>query len=335
MVIKWKNFLNLSAKEKNVISISELSKKLLAEKSVALFCHVRPDGDSIGSALALSLALETLGIRAEVFCDDQIPSRFFFLNAPKKIKKEFCGDYSALVAIDCADVTRLGSFTNIFSQHKNTYNIDHHISNDRYAKYSYVVNSASNCENVYDLICQMNVDITQEIANLLAMGVMTDTGNFRHKNVTAQTLFTAGKLLEKGADLNNIYYHMFSAQTKQRAKLFGVVMSKLRYFIDGRFAVATVTKQDLQNCEAQPDETEGFIDFVMGVIGVEVGACVLEMQKNKYKVSLRSKSADVNAVASTFGGGGHTLASGCQIAGEYEEVVDRIREAVNRELPVL
>ena len=318
-----------------MISISELSKKLLAEKSVALFCHVRPDGDSIGSALALGIALKSLGIRAEVFCDDQIPSRFFFLNAPKTIKQNFEQEYTALVAIDCADVTRLGSFAPKFIEHKNTYNIDHHVSNNRYSNCSYVVDCASNCENVYQLICQMNVQITEEIANLLAMGIMTDTGNFRHKNVTAETLFVASKLKEKGADLNSIYYYMFSAQTKERAKLFGVVMSKIRYFIDGRFAVATVSQEDLMKCNARQDETEGFIDFVMGIHGVEVGACVLEMQKSKYKISLRSKSADVNAVASTFGGGGHTLASGCQIAGEYEEVVDRVREAVNRELPVL
>ena len=128
---------------------------------------------------------------------------------------------------------------------------------------------------------------------------------------------------------------MFAAQSKERAKLFGITMQRIRYFFDGRFALATVRLDDLSTAGAAQSETEGFIDFVMGVIGVEVGACVLEMQKNKYKVSLRSKSADVNAVASTFGGGGHTLASGCQIAGEYEEVVDRIREAVNRELPVL
>lgn len=315
-----------------MISLSELSSKLKNENSIALFCHIRPDGDSIGSAVALCLALRSLGKKADVFCDDLIPSRFFFLNAVRSVKNTLDEVYSAFVAIDCADVSRLGSFQQAFCEHKNTFNIDHHVSNDRYAKNNYVVELSSNCENVFNLINQMGVEINQEIADLLAMGVMTDTGNFRHKNVTPNTLFTAAKLVELGANLNEIYYHMFSAQTPARAKLFGTVMSKLRYFLDGRFVVATVKAEDIEKCSAKPDETEGFIDFVMGIIGVEVGACVLETGKNKYKISFRSKRADVNAVAATFGGGGHTLASGCQIQGEYEDVIDKIRFAVSQHL---
>ncbi len=316
-----------------MISLRELSEKLKSERTLALFCHIRPDGDSIGSALALSLALKNLGKRVDVFCDDQIPSRFFFLNEPKNIKNTIdFSEYSAFVAIDCGDVTRLGSFALDFSKNKNTYNIDHHISNDRYAKVNYVVDNASNCENIYALLIEMGVEITQDIANHLMLGIMTDTGGFKHKNVTAQTLAVASKLKESGADINSIYYHMFTAQTKARAKLFGVVMSKIRYFHDDRLAVATVTKEDIEKCGAKPDETEGFIDFIMGIDCIEVGACIMEIGKDKYKISFRSKGANVNAVAGTFGGGGHILASGCQIQGEYEEVVDKVAFAVKREL---
>ncbi len=316
-----------------MISISELSAKIKGEKSTALFCHVRPDGDTLGAALAFKLALKTLGIKAEVFCDDPIPSRFLFLNEASNVKRTLDGEYSAFIAIDCADITRLGCFAEQFLAHKNTYVIDHHISNGRFAKVNYVCDRASNCENILSLINEMSVEITSDIANLLAMGIMTDTGNFKHKNVTAETLYSAGSLVEKGADLNTIYYHMFSAQTPARAKLFSIVMGKLKYYFDGRFAVATVRLQDFEACSAEQNETEGFIDFVMGIIGVEIGACVMETQKNKFKISFRSKDADVNAVASTFGGGGHTLASGCQISGEYEEVIDKITYAVKKELP--
>ena len=300
---------------------------------MAIFCHIRPDGDTLGSSLALSLALNNLGINAQVFCDDVVPSRFFFLNSVRSVKNALDKEYSAFLAIDCADITRLGSFYDAFISHKNTYSIDHHISNTRYAKVNYVVDSASNAENIYQIIKQMRVSISQEMANLLAMGMVTDTGNFRHKNVTPQTLLFAGELVEKGADLNAIYYNMFSKQTKERAKLFGITMSKIRYFFDDRFAIASVLSEDIQKAGAKQDETEGFIDFIMGIDTVEVGACVLETAKNKFKVSFRSKGADVNGVASTFGGGGHVLASGCQIQGEYEEVVDKICFAVSRYLP--
>ena len=316
-----------------MISLQKLGEKIKAEKSVALFCHVRPDGDCLGSALALKLALKTLGIKAEVFCDDSVPSRFFFLNECKTVKQQLDGEYGALVAIDCADIQRLGSFAETFYSHKNTYSIDHHISNNRYAKENFVRDLASNSENVLEFIEILGVKPNAEIANLLLMGVMTDTGGFRHKNVTASTMNSVAKLVSLGGNTNEIYYHMFSAQSKERAKLFGVVMSKLRYFLDGKFAVATVRLADFESSKAEQSETEGFIDFVMGIRGVEVGACVMEMQQNKFKISFRSKSADVNAVAGYFGGGGHTLASGCQIQGEYEEVIDKITFAVKRELP--
>lgn len=316
-----------------MISLSELSSKLKKEKNVALICHIRPDGDTLGSALALSLVLNNLGIVSDVYCDDSVPSRFFFLNSTKLVKKEIDKEYSAIIAIDCADITRLGNYGEFFLSHKNTYSIDHHISNTRYAKYNYIVDNASNCENVLQIIREMDCDISPEIANLLAMGIMTDTGNFRHKNVTPLTLSSASYLVEKGADLNTIYYNMFSKQTAGRAKLFGITMSKIRYFLDNKLAIATVMKSDIEYAKAKQDETEGFIDFLMGIDTVEVGICILEVGKNKYKISFRSKGTDVNAVAGTFGGGGHVLASGCQISGEYEEVVDKLTFAVSRYLP--
>ena len=332
MATKWKNYSRRLTKEKKVISLGELAKKLKNEESVAIFCHVRPDGDCIGSALALSLALKHLGRKADVFCDDQIPSRFLFLNSIKEIKNEITEEYSAYCAIDSGDLTRLGDFASVFLSHKNTFNIDHHVSNPRYANVNYVFDNASNSENIYALIMEMNVEVSEEMANLLAMGIMTDTGNFRHKNVTPNTFFIASKLVEKGADVNEIYYHMFSAQSKARAKLFGKTMSKIRYLLDDRFAVISVTQKDLEETNALADETEGFIDFIMGIHGVEVGASVLEIDKNKFKISFRSKKANVSEVAGAFGGGGHILASGCQIHGEYEEVIDKIRFEVSKQL---
>lgn len=316
-----------------MISLSELAVKLKSQKKVALISHVRPDGDTIGSALALKKALESLGISAEVVCDDTVPSRFLFLKEASEIKNELDGEFSAIVAIDCADVTRLGKFADDFLAHKNTFVIDHHETNPRFAKYNYVHDLASNAENVFEVIKVMGVQINDRIANLLAMGIMTDTGNFRHKNVNENTFHVAGELVGKGANVNEIYFHMFTAQSKERAKLFGKFMSKIRYFYDNKLAIATARLTDIEESGAEQNETEGFIDFIMGIKGVEIGATIMEVSPNKFKVSLRAKSADVSAVASSFGGGGHKLASGCQISGEYEEVVDRLSFACSRELP--
>ena len=316
-----------------MITIKEFAEKLFKEKSVALFCHVRPDGDCLGSALALQLGLEQKGIKADIYSEDQIPARFSYLMGIDQIKNQLSGDYSAFVGVDCADITRMGDFANEFRLHKNTYVLDHHVSNDRYAKTNYVSDTAANAENVYLVLKSTGVEIDQNIANALATGLITDTGNFKHKNLTAQTLFIASELVKAGADNNKIVYQNFTMQTKERAKLFGITMAKIRYFLEGKFAVATVMLSDILASGARPDETEGFIDFVMGINGVEVGACILETEQEKYKVSFRSKTADVNGVASTFGGGGHTLASGCKMQGAIEEVIDRLTFAVSRYLP--
>ncbi|MBQ0099235.1 MAG: DHH family phosphoesterase, partial [Firmicutes bacterium] len=186
-------------------SLVEIAENLKREKKVAVICHVRPDGDALGSAVGLTLALKSLDIEVKTFCDDVIPKKFEFLDAQSFFSREINEDFSALVAVDCADSLRVGEkISLIFSKHKNTYNIDHHISNDRFAKYNYVYDNSSNSENIYELIKVLGVKITPQIANYLFMGVMTDTGNFRHKNVTPHTFLTGASLVESKADANTI-----------------------------------------------------------------------------------------------------------------------------------
>lgn len=316
-----------------MISLSQLANNLIKETKVAIICHVRPDGDTIGSACALSLALKSLNISAQVFCEDTLPEKFLFLPADISCDNiDLSVGYSALIAVDCAEITRLGKYAEQFMSFNNTYNVDHHISNTRYAKHNYVVDLSANAINVYNIITQLNCKIDKVMANFLSMGIMTDTGNFTHKNVDANALLIASKLVELGADQNEIYYQTFKKQTKNRAKLFGTTMSRLRFFHSDRLAIATIFLSDLNITGANQSETEGFVDFIMGIESVEVGACVMEIAPNKFKISLRSKVANVNQVASSFGGGGHVLASGCQISGEYEEVIDKLSFAVSREL---
>lgn len=315
-----------------MISLSDLAKNLKQEKKVAIFCHVRPDGDAIGSACAIKNALISVGVTAEAYCDDYIPDKFSFLAKDQFKSKITDSDYTALIAVDSADIARLGEFSELFARCKNTYNVDHHVSNTRYAKFNYVCDKSANALNIYDLIVELNANIDIHTANLLAMGIMTDTGNFTHQDVGSEALDVASVLVKKGANLNEIYYQTFKKQTQERAKLFGMVMSKLRYFHNGRFVVCAIKDSQIKESGAHPSETEGFVDFIMGIDSVEIGATVMEIDKNKYKISLRSKGANVNAVAGSFGGGGHVLASGCQINGEYEEVLDKLSFAVSREL---
>ena len=145
-----------------MIALKEFSEKLAKEKSVAIFAHMRPDGDTVGSAIALFFALNKMGIKSDLYCTDLIPEKFSYLKGYNAFKNNFSGEYSALFAIDCADIQRIDYFANDFYKHKNTYNLDHHVSNTRYAKVNYVFDSAANCENTYQLIKLLGVEIDSD-----------------------------------------------------------------------------------------------------------------------------------------------------------------------------
>ena len=314
-----------------MMTVKDFAEQLKKEKSVALFCHVRPDGDTIGSALGIKFALNKLGIKADVYCEEEIPEKFFYLEGAKEIRLDITERYSSYMAVDCADVTRVGKFCELFQTEKNNYNFDHHISNNHYAKYNVIIDTSATAENATELVLALVGEIPEESVNALATGLVTDTGNFKHKNVTENTFKVASILKANGADFNKITYYNFTKQSKNRANLFGEVMSKIRYLLDDRLAVITVYKSQLSRLGAKPEETEGFVDFVMGIDSVEVGVCIMEMD-NGYKASFRSKEANVNEVAGKFGGGGHVLASGCRYNGNLEEFIDKIRYYVSQQI---
>ena len=165
------------------------------------------------------------------------------------------------------------------------------------------------------------------------LGLITDSGNFTHCDVTAKTFETAALLRNSGADVNQINYQLFSRQTKSRALLFGKVIDNMRFALDDKLAFVVVGLDLFEESDTDRSITEGFVDFPLTVDGVEVSVSLLEVKKRQYKISLRSKGkVNVNAVAATFGGGGHILASGCMLMGELEEVIEKITYAVYQNL---
>lgn len=313
-------------------SVEEVISKLKGAECVAVFCHARPDGDALGSGLALCLALENAGKKAVMCCEDVPPEKFSFLEATKKVLQQLPQlNYDLFVSVDCADTLRMGVFAKPFAKFKkDTLNIDHHISNNLYGKYNFVRECSASCEILTDILLKGGFRITEEIANLLMLGLITDSGNFTHLDVTENTLKTAGYLRSCGADVNKINYYANVRQPKSRALLYGEVMSKMRFLLDDRLAIVVITEKEMKEYGADKSLTEGFVDFPLTVDGVEVAASVMEFKKGQYKVSLRSKgNVNVNAVAVTFGGGGHILASGCMLFGELEDVIEQLTHAVS------
>ncbi len=315
--------------------VSVIVKKLKSAKKVAIFCHVRPDGDALGSGLALCKALNNAGKTAYFCCEDLPPEKFNYLPAMAEVKQKLpdC-DYDTFVSVDCADLMRMGEFSKAYSRFAGVrINIDHHVSNDKYGDYNLVRVCTASCEIMCDILRAAEFEITEEIANLLMTGLISDSGVFTHQDVTEKTFETAAYLRSKGGDVNIIDYNLFKRQPKNRALLYGKVMSKMRFALDDKLAIIIISEADLEEYGADKNLTEGFVDFPLTVDGVEVAASVMEFKKGQYKVSLRSKGrVNVNGVAASFGGGGHVLASGCMIFGLLEEVVEKITYAVSLNL---
>ncbi|MBR2385638.1 MAG: bifunctional oligoribonuclease/PAP phosphatase NrnA [Clostridia bacterium] len=315
------------------MTLKDVAIELKKYSTVLIFCHNRPDGDTLGSAFALKHALEQVdGKIADIVCPQPVPEKYYALDFIGKtlLPSDVTKKYSCHIALDCASEMMLGDSYGLFVKNQVTINVDHHVSNERYAKFNYVDDRASCCEIVYGLINYLGREVNDSVANSLLLGVVTDTGNFMHNNVTKATLQTASELVEKGASLNKISYAMFKNQKIERAKLYAHVINGIKFFEDGKIAIISVFKRDFEKFSATQDMTEGFIDFPLSIEGVEVAVSLMETKDNAYKISLRSKGkVNVNEVASSFGGGGHVLASGCLIHGFYEDVKDKILRAIS------
>lgn len=318
-------------------TLQQIAERIKKANRVLIVGHMRPDGDAVGSALALSTALEKLHIPSEVCIESQLPSNLQFIDGVEKIKKAPQEEYDLFVAVDCSDDNRFGGLQEEFFLAKrkriDTVNIDHHISNLHFAKYNFVQKCSANCMNMATLIKYMGVPFDKKIAEYLLVGLLTDSGNFSHDDVTEETLMLASELVKAGADIRYYNYMLFKRQPKARAALFGRVMSGIRYFHQDRFAVAVIPKQTMDELGADIGMTEGFVDFPLNVDTVEVAATLFEVKKGQYKISLRSKNyADVNKIAGCYGGGGHVRAAGCMLFGDVEDILDRLSYTVSQYL---
>ena len=317
-------------------SLREIADVLKKLKSAVIFTHMRPDGDTIGGAMALSCALDRLGIKNEVVNEAPIPQKYMFLKGTERIKTTPEIEPQALICIDTSDAARVGALQEYYfarAKKSITINVDHHISNTRYAQYNFVRERSSNCENVLELIQSMGAPLDKPIAEFLLMGMVTDSGGFSHSDVNGDTMRAAALCIDAGASVQKITYEAYKKQTLNRAKFYLAALETLRFELDGKLSVVIVTQEEMKRYGVLQDATEGIVDFGLSVDTVEVSVCLLEMKKGQYKVSLRSQGkANVNEMAQAFGGGGHVLAAGCMLFGDTEELIDKLVYSTKQQL---
>lgn len=314
-------------------TIEEIARAIKSYKSAVIFTHMRPDGDTLGSALGLGRALSLLGIKNEIVNEAAVPERYYFLEGAKDVKTTPSFDAEAFILVDISAENRLGELQEFFrrgARKKPTVNIDHHTSNLRFCRYNYVEECSSNCQNIHKLLLALGVKPDKVIAECLLTGLITDSGSFSHGDVSKETFLTAAACMAAGADIGKLSYEAYKKKTKARADLYAETVSRIRYFLGGRLAVAVVRRETLKKYALEQDATEGIVDFALDIDTVSVSVCIMEVKQGQYKVSFRSRAANVNEIARVFGGGGHILAAGCMLFGEEEEILDRLSFTVSQ-----
>lgn len=288
-----------------------------ASQTIALACHVNPDGDALGSMLGLALALVPLGKTVTCLSEDGVPAILTFLPGASLVQQTTDqAAFDLALVVDSGDLPRVGlTIQPIISRAKTVVDIDHHVSTGAFGDIRVLnAQAASTAEIVYALLLTLQVPITPEIATCLFTGIITDTGSFRFQNVTPNTLQVAAALLEAGAPPAFISEHVFENRTFAATQLLGHALASLKKTADGRIVWAHITASDFAEAHATDQDTEGIVSYVRGVQGAEVGILFREMAGGGIRVSLRARdTVNVAEIAALFGGGGHRMASGCTV----------------------
>ena len=298
--------------------------------NVGILTHRNPDGDCLGGAYALCLVLRKAGKHARVLCSDKIGDKFAEYFAKYDVDNGF--EIKTYISVDVATAELLGSYSELAE--KVTLCIDHHPTNSFYAQNTLVDESAAAaCEIVYMIADELGIDIDDDIATALYIGVMTDTGCFQYSNTTPRTHRIAALLMERDVPAAAINREFMALKSRGRLKLESLAIKGLRYYHDGAIAIMPITERMQSAAHVTDEELDGVAPIPCQIEGVEIGVTVRQKEENKWRVSLRSvKLADVSAVAAKFGGGGHKRAAGCTVEGGLDEVISMLAEACEAEI---
>jgi phosphoesterase RecJ-like protein len=311
----------------NQNSLANLSRFLLENDDYAIACHENPDGDALGSLLALLLALRSAGKRVQGVCVDPVPYKYRNLFGKDELRTpEELTPFLHLILVDCADADRAKIPKSALENVRAVANIDHHTSNTGFGDYPLVSSTAAATGVlIYDLIVAMGIPVTTQMATNLFVAISADTGHFSQANTDARSLHVAANLVALGARADKIAQDMFQTRTACWTKLLGHAIASLQMHCDGKVAVMFVSLSDLCGCSAAPADTEGLIDFARNIEGIDVAALIRQTEGGLVKVSLRSKDAvDVSEVAKHFAGGGHRRAAGYTQTATPEEAMDTL-----------
>jgi len=295
--------------------------------------HKNPDGDAIGSLLAMGLSLDALNLKTTLYVESPIPAVYRFLPEVNRIVRNLRGKhYDLAVILDCGDLQRIGKAISIVRQTPVIINIDHHVTNTGFGHLQLIDTSAcSTAEIIYRLIKQMDIPIDKAIASSIYAGILADTGSFRFSNTNKAAFAICQEMVEAGVDPYNIAQHVYGTYSLGRIKLLNLALDSIELSGNGKLSIMTLTQNMFDKTQTHPEDVDGMINYAKRIEDVKVAALIQEHngagipKKNRFHVSLRSDgTVDVAAIASSFGGGGHSTASGFSIESTISDIKSQI-----------
>lgn len=310
-------------------TLQEIAEFLKGQQQLTLLCHVRPDGDTLGSAFGLKDCLERLGKEVQILCADPISPRYRFLNAGEK---DLCGEAKgAVVCVDIASPEMAGSYKELALSADCV--IDHHATNSCYGKRNLVDATAAAAGEIMVELAALLGGCSPKAAMAFYTAIATDTGCFKYGNTTRRTHQAAAKLLETDFDLKALNKHLFQTSRWAELDLNRRATETIRFYEEGKIAAMEISLQMLAETGAGADELETISSLPIQIEGVAAAATFKELEKGQYKVSLRTDgSVHGGKVCAVFGGGGHAQAAGCSLSGTYDEVRAQVVAAIQKEL---
>lgn len=316
--------------------LNKIAEIIKSNKTFAIYSHVHTDIDAVGSSLALKLGLESMGKIAHVFIDSQLPENAYILKDAKLINNEKQKEYDVAVVLDLSDESRLGRLRYKYRKNvKTTICVDHHMDPQDFCKFAYInSNVSSTCENIYQLLKLLQVNLTQEICKCLIGGILTDTGCLKFSSAYPSTFRIVADMLEQGGFLmDEITYPLFNSKKINEYELWKLSINKTELIFDNQVAIIVLSQSDFKNTGTSMKDTKGLTDNALLLESVKIVVLLSQDDDGVYYLSIRTKSPySAKNIAEDFGGGGHLKAAGCKIAEPIEITRDLIIKSVEKEL---
>ncbi len=313
------------------MTLDNILEEIKMANSIIILTHETPDGDAIGSSLAMKLALKTLEKESDVIIKE-FPRIFKFLPGANEVKTDAEGKkYDLAISVDCADLKRL-SGKEYFEEAKKGIVIDHHGSNTMYGDINFVNPVApACCEILAGMFEYFDINIDVNIGTAILTGIITDTGGFKYPSVTAETFEFTAELLRKGVNVSEIYKRVLETKTRSNFELIKRTMNRLELLEEGKVAFTYMNLKDEEEVSAEIGDHEGIVENGRSIEGVQISIFIRQKDENSYKVSMRSNgNINVSDICYIFGGGGHPNAAGALIQGNVEQVKEKIMKEVKK-----